>query len=193
MKVLVPGGNGQVGRALMLGSTQHGFAVFALDRAALDITDPKAVYREINKSGADLVINAAAYTGARCIPEAGHVVGDGFSVQANMMLDDGVWPAMAEAFAAGDGPLAERLVGALRAAQDAGGDGDPDRQARGRGRQDDPPQARRGQPHLDPLRRHDRHRLGSDLIPGQPVSSTTVVSSAGSRPPESSPLMSTIT
>ena len=70
----------------------------------------------------DAAGNAAAHTGPRCIPEAGHVVGDGFSVQANMMLDDGVWPAMAEAFAASSGPLAERLVGALQAAQDAGGD-----------------------------------------------------------------------
>lgn len=66
--------------------------------------------------------NVAAYTGAKCIPEAGHVVGDGFSVQANMMLESTVWPAMAEAFEAARGPLAERLVAALEAAQEEGGD-----------------------------------------------------------------------
>ena len=66
--------------------------------------------------------NAAAHTGARCVPEAGHLVGDGFSVQANMMLSARVWPAMAEAFAASTGPLAERTVTALEAAQAAGGD-----------------------------------------------------------------------
>jgi uncharacterized Ntn-hydrolase superfamily protein len=44
-------------------------------------------------------------------------------VQANMMLTDRVWPAMAEAYhQAGDLPLAERLVSALDAAQGAGGD-----------------------------------------------------------------------
>jgi uncharacterized Ntn-hydrolase superfamily protein/phosphohistidine phosphatase SixA len=66
--------------------------------------------------------NVAAHTGSRCVPEAGHLVGDGFSVQANLMLSAQVWPAMAEAFKASAGPLAERLVTALEAAQAAGGD-----------------------------------------------------------------------
>ncbi|MBN1285193.1 MAG: DUF1028 domain-containing protein [Anaerolineae bacterium] len=65
---------------------------------------------------------AAAHTGARCMAAAGHLVGDGFSVQANMMLSDTVWPAMAEAFSAGREPFAERLVAALEAAQAEGGD-----------------------------------------------------------------------
>lgn len=64
----------------------------------------------------------ATHTGARCIAEAGHVVGDGFSVQANMMLNDSVWPAMARAYREARGDLAERLLRALEAAQDAGGD-----------------------------------------------------------------------
>jgi uncharacterized Ntn-hydrolase superfamily protein len=66
--------------------------------------------------------NVAAHTGTRCIPEAGHQVGDGFSVQANMMLSERVWPAMAAAFVASSGPLAERLVTTLETAQAAGGD-----------------------------------------------------------------------
>ncbi|RMF33607.1 MAG: DUF1028 domain-containing protein, partial [Chloroflexi bacterium] len=53
---------------------------------------------------------AAVHTGARCIPEAGHYVGEGFAVQANLMLNSRVWPAMAEAFETSEGPLAERLV-----------------------------------------------------------------------------------
>ena len=53
---------------------------------------------------------------------AGHVTGDGFSVQANMMLDPGVPEAMATAFAADAGSLATRLLGALDAAEAAGGD-----------------------------------------------------------------------
>lgn len=66
--------------------------------------------------------NVATYTGSRCIPMAGHVTGDNFSVQANMMLNDTVWPAMATAFKNSDGPLAERLITALEAAEGEGGD-----------------------------------------------------------------------
>jgi uncharacterized Ntn-hydrolase superfamily protein len=66
--------------------------------------------------------NVAAHTGAKCIPEAGHHIGVGFSVQANMMLKDTVWPAMAQAFEKSQEPLPERLVAALGAAQDEGGD-----------------------------------------------------------------------
>ncbi len=66
--------------------------------------------------------NVAAYTGAKCVPEAGHYIGDGFSVQANMMLKDSVWPAMARTFEASQEPLPERLVTALEAAQKEGGD-----------------------------------------------------------------------
>lgn len=64
----------------------------------------------------------AAHTGSDCIPGAGHVLGDGFSVQANLMLTDDVPQAMAREFARADGPLAERMLAALRAAQLAGGD-----------------------------------------------------------------------
>jgi uncharacterized Ntn-hydrolase superfamily protein len=70
----------------------------------------------------DAAGRVAAFTGQRCIPECGHIEGDGFSVQANMMADDTVWPAMAEAFRRVEGPLAERMVAALEAAQAAGGD-----------------------------------------------------------------------
>jgi uncharacterized Ntn-hydrolase superfamily protein len=65
---------------------------------------------------------AAAFTGKKCVPNAGHVVGETFSAQANMMLTDKVWPAMAEAFRSAKGDLAGRLLAALDAAQAAGGD-----------------------------------------------------------------------
>ncbi len=64
----------------------------------------------------------AAYTGKNCIPAAGHIVGSNFSVQANLMLNEKVWPAMARAFEKSTEPLAERMVAALEAAQEAGGD-----------------------------------------------------------------------
>ncbi|MDZ7263973.1 MAG: DUF1028 domain-containing protein [candidate division KSB1 bacterium] len=70
----------------------------------------------------DATGNVAAYTGKNCIPDAGHIVGGQYSVQANLMLNDKVWPAMARAFEQSAGPLAERMLAALAAAQKAGGD-----------------------------------------------------------------------
>jgi uncharacterized Ntn-hydrolase superfamily protein len=64
----------------------------------------------------------AAYTGQKCIPAAGHIVSDNFSVQANLMLNDKVWPAMANAYTECKGHLAERMIAALEAAQQVGGD-----------------------------------------------------------------------
>jgi len=65
----------------------------------------------------------SAYTGKSCISSASHVIGDNYSVQANMMLNDDVVPAMSKAFMEyADLPLAERVVKVLQAAQAAGGD-----------------------------------------------------------------------
>ena len=64
----------------------------------------------------------AVHTGERCIQAAGHLTGRGYSVQANMMLNDAVWPAMARAFERAGGDLAERMLQALEAAEAAGGD-----------------------------------------------------------------------
>jgi uncharacterized Ntn-hydrolase superfamily protein len=64
----------------------------------------------------------AAHTGAKCIEAAGDRVGANYSVQANLMLNDRVWPAMARAFESAKGDLAERMLAALDAAERAGGD-----------------------------------------------------------------------
>jgi uncharacterized Ntn-hydrolase superfamily protein len=63
-----------------------------------------------------------AWTGRNDIQAAGHIVGKNFSVQANLMLNDKVWPAMARAFESTKGDLADRMLAALDAAQAAGGD-----------------------------------------------------------------------
>ncbi|MHC1710039.1 MAG: DUF1028 domain-containing protein [Methanomassiliicoccales archaeon] len=65
---------------------------------------------------------AFAHTGKKCVAEAGHICGKNFSVQANMMLKDTVWGAMADAFETSDGPLADRIVKAMQAAEAEGGD-----------------------------------------------------------------------
>jgi len=66
--------------------------------------------------------NVAAHTGAKCIPDAGHLTGDQYSVQANLMANPTVWPAMKAAFEKAQGDLAERMMQALEAAEKAGGD-----------------------------------------------------------------------
>jgi len=70
----------------------------------------------------DATGQVAAHTGAKCIESAGHHVGEGYSVQANMMLNDEVVPAMAKAYESTEGDLADRLMAVLAAAQSVGGD-----------------------------------------------------------------------
>jgi uncharacterized Ntn-hydrolase superfamily protein len=68
--------------------------------------------------------NAAAYTGEKCLDWAGHIVGDGYTCQGNILIP-GTIEAMAaryEAVSQGEGELADWLVEALEAAQEAGGD-----------------------------------------------------------------------
>lgn len=67
--------------------------------------------------------NVATHTGSKNIQYAGHHQGDNFSVQANMMLNETVWGAMAKAYEQNqDLSLAERVLATLQAAQAVGGD-----------------------------------------------------------------------
>ena len=66
--------------------------------------------------------HVAVHTGRRCIQFAGHETGRGFSCQANMMKSEGVPQAMARGFTTGLGDLPDRLLAALEAAEEAGGD-----------------------------------------------------------------------
>ena len=87
---------------------------------ALTAGDPREEVRQcavVDASG-----NVAAHTGSKCIPAAGHHLGDGFSCQANLMEKDTVWDAMAKAYESTDAPLAERMMAALEAAEAEGGD-----------------------------------------------------------------------
>jgi uncharacterized Ntn-hydrolase superfamily protein len=66
--------------------------------------------------------DVAVHTGSRCIGAAGFLIGDHFSVQANLMVDDSVWPAMKHAYESFDGEFVDRLITTLEAAQATGGD-----------------------------------------------------------------------
>lgn len=88
--------------------------------AAALAADPKPETRQVAMVDGDSQV--AVHTGAKCIREAGHHVGAGYSVQANMMDKATVWRAMADAFEGTAGSLAERMMAALEAAEVEGGD-----------------------------------------------------------------------
>lgn len=91
----------------------------ALD--ALIANDGGEQYRQVGILSANG--DVATHTGSACIAEAGHRQGKNFSVQANLMLNNTVWGAMADAFEKSKGkPLSERLLITLKAAQAEKGD-----------------------------------------------------------------------
>jgi uncharacterized Ntn-hydrolase superfamily protein len=65
---------------------------------------------------------AATYTGSSCLEWAGGVTGNGYAAQGNILVSEETVTALAETFETSAGPLAERLLEALGAAQAAGGD-----------------------------------------------------------------------
>ncbi|MGH3002723.1 MAG: DUF1028 domain-containing protein [Gaiellaceae bacterium] len=82
--------------------------------------DPGKETRQLGVVAADG--RAAAYTGADCLDWAGHRVGPCFAAQGNILAGETVVEELARAFEETRGPLVERLVAALEAAQAAGGD-----------------------------------------------------------------------
>jgi uncharacterized Ntn-hydrolase superfamily protein len=88
--------------------------------AAVLREDELAEYRQLG--AVDAGGRAASHTGRDCIPHAGDVGGDGFACQANMMAATTVPQAMADAYVAAEGDLAERMLLALEAAEGEGGD-----------------------------------------------------------------------
>jgi len=88
--------------------------------AALLAADPGAADRQV--ALVDSQGGVAAHTGDGCFAWAGHKPGNGFSCQGNILTRPETVEAMAEAFLAGTGELADRLALALTAGDQAGGD-----------------------------------------------------------------------
>lgn len=82
--------------------------------------DPMRDHRQVGI--VDAKGEAAAHTGAMCIPYAGHIVGDGYAVQGNIIAGPEVLEAMARAFETTRGELVDKLLSALEAGEKAGGD-----------------------------------------------------------------------
>jgi uncharacterized Ntn-hydrolase superfamily protein len=66
--------------------------------------------------------NAATFTGSECHDWAGGVTGENYTAQGNILVSEETVQAMARTFETSEGPLAERLLAALEAGQNAGGD-----------------------------------------------------------------------
>ena len=82
--------------------------------------DEKAAHRQVGII--DSKGRAVAHTGDECMEWAGHVVGDGYTCQGNILTGEEVVNDMAEAFESAGGDLIDRLFTALNAGQAAGGD-----------------------------------------------------------------------
>ena len=101
----------------------------------------------------------AAHTGEACVDWCGHALHEHFSVAGNMLAGPQVLAATAEAFTRGAGrPLAERLLAALAAGEDAGGDkrGKQSAALRIQGDEDRPELDLRVDDHLEPVRELQR-------------------------------------
>jgi uncharacterized Ntn-hydrolase superfamily protein len=88
--------------------------------ARLTRADPKREHRQlgvVDRNG-----RSAAWTGRKCMANASHLLGAGFSCQGNILASDTVVPAMAAAFESRRGSLAQRMLAALRAGAAEGGD-----------------------------------------------------------------------
>ena len=105
-------------RQSMLGALESGLsAAEAVEMHTVLPDAPESQFAAIGRTGPPGV-----FTGPDCVGSAGHAAADHVSAQANTMASEAVWPVMLEAFQQHDGALARRLVAALRAGDDAGGD-----------------------------------------------------------------------
>ncbi|OAT81539.1 fimbrial assembly protein FimA [Bacillus sp. MKU004] len=90
---------------------------------ALDIITKDDPERHLRQVGLiDAWGHSATFTGEGCYDWAGGMTGKYFTAQGNILVDENTVKAMAETFESTEGSLAERLLHALDAGQDAGGD-----------------------------------------------------------------------
>lgn len=128
---LVTWADAGVGAVATQSFVEPGYGMRGLDLMRRGRSAPQAleqlVARDAMRDGRQVAMidaqgRVSAYTGKSAIASAGHRVGTNFSVQANLMANDRVWPAMAEAFEQTRGDLADRMLAALEAGQAVGGD-----------------------------------------------------------------------
>ncbi|GAA0229258.1 DUF1028 domain-containing protein [Haladaptatus pallidirubidus] len=92
------------------------------DEVVMELTgaDPEFESRQVGIVGRDGSV--AAFTGDDCFDYAGDAQGENYTVQGNILENRETLEAMAETFEETEGDLPERLIAALHAGNDAGGD-----------------------------------------------------------------------
>ena len=86
------------------------------------LTEPDADREQRQLGVVDASGRAATFTGGKCFDWAGGRTGPGFACQGNILVGPEVVDAMATAFGAADGELVDRLLAAVAAGDQAGGD-----------------------------------------------------------------------
>jgi uncharacterized Ntn-hydrolase superfamily protein len=128
---IVSWGEAGVGVVATQAGVDPGYGAKGLDLMRKGVSAPQAlkqlVARDPHPEGRQVAMldargRVSAYTGPKTIAAAGHHIGREYSVQANIMVNEKVWTAMAAAFESAQGDLADRLLAALDGAQAAGGD-----------------------------------------------------------------------
>lgn len=120
-----------VGAVVTQAMTDPSYGWKGLDAMASGIEAPTALHRLLEDDPAaerrqvafvDAEGRVAVHTGRRCIRYAGHHIGDGWAVLGNLLSTEKVIPSMAEVFEEAVGTLPERMVAALEADEEQGGD-----------------------------------------------------------------------
>jgi len=128
---IVPWARAGVGAVATQAMGKYTFGPDGLELMAQGLSAPEALERllsadpgrEFRQVGlVDARGGVAAHTGSECLYYAGHRLGDGFTCQGNILTGPEVLDAMAATYTSAQGDFASRLVQALQAAEDAGGD-----------------------------------------------------------------------
>jgi uncharacterized Ntn-hydrolase superfamily protein len=94
----------------------------AADQVVARLTEADAEHQHRQLGVVDAAGRGASWTGASCLDWAGGEAGDGYAVQGNILTGPEVVAAMVQAWHAGDEVFPRRLVAALAAGDQAGGD-----------------------------------------------------------------------
>jgi uncharacterized Ntn-hydrolase superfamily protein len=86
------------------------------------LTGADADFQERQIGVVDAAGGSATFTGTGCFDWAGGSTGDGYAAQGNLLAGPAVVAALADTFESTEGPLVERMLAALQAGDEAGGD-----------------------------------------------------------------------
>ena len=131
VRVAVPYAKAGVGAVATQSFSNSDFGTKGLRLLELGAT-PQEVVGIIGRDDADLqdrqvgIVDAkgraATFTGKKCFDWAGGRTGENYAIQGNILVSEATVAAMEKAFLTTAGPLAQRLLAAIKAGAEAGGD-----------------------------------------------------------------------